>query len=109
MMDKKLNRYTVKIEIYNETDFDNPEILDKKVLAETGEEGLKLLLNYMVDRIEEDRDLEVKTNTVYDNSFACADFYPDEDSYTLSMDLHVIDCEKNVEVGYLYDPVRDAE
>lgn len=108
-MTKNLNRYTVKIEIYNETNFDNPEISYEKVLAETGEEGLKLLLNYMADRIEEDRDLEVKTKTVYDNSFACADFYPDEDSYTLSMNLHVMKCEEGIEVGYWYDPVRDAE
>lgn len=108
-MNKKLNRYTVKIEIYNETNFDNPEVLHEKVLAETGEEGLKLLLNYMADRIEQEMDLEVKTTTVCDNSFGYADFYPDEDSYTLSMDLHVMMCEEGIEVGYLYDAVRDAE
>lgn len=108
-MDKILNRYTVKIEIYNETDFDNPEVSIKKVFAKTGEEGLRLLLNYMTDRIDEDRDLEVKTKTVYDNGFACADFYPDEDDYTLSMDLHVLHHEKDIEVSEWCDPVRDAD
>lgn len=105
---KKVNRYTVKVERYNEYEYKNPLVTDAKVLAETGEEAIQLLLDYLTERIEEEEDLEVSTKTVIDNTFGYADFYPDEDSLTLHLDVHVIDCEEDIEVGQWYDPIKDA-
>lgn len=106
---KKVNRYTVKVEKYNEYTYQNPEVTDTKVLAETGEEAIQLLLDYLSEKIEEDEELEVSTKTVMDNEFGYADFYPDEDSLTLQLNVHVVACEEGIEVGHWYDPVRDAE
>lgn len=103
---KKVNRYTVKVEKYNEYEYKNPTVTDAKVLAETGEEAIQLLLDYLIDRIEDNEDLEVSTKTVMDNEFGYADFYPDEDSLTLHLDVHVIECEEGIEVGQWYNPIK---